>query len=285
VGQVAGGRVVTAPVTPQRPGRRAPTFHHATVAAISSVTPRMRRIELSGAELTGYPCDGPGAHLKLLLPPPGSREILLPSAGRDGLRWPDGPRPLTRTYTPRRVDGGEGRLAIDFALHDDGGPATAWAGAAQQGEQVVVSGARGAYRIGSAVPGAEWTLLVADETALPGVATILEDAPASARVLVIAEVAGPGEELSFGTAAGLTVTWLYRGSGVPAGMLAAAAVRDADLPAGRGAFWAGLEAGAMRAVRRHLLDGRGAGREQLYTRAYWKRGVANHPDHDTGEDE
>ena len=181
------------------PGRLcawAPTFHHATVTEITSVTPRMRRIELSGAELTGYPCDGPGAHLKLLLAPPGSREILLPSAGPDGLRWPDGLRPLARTYTPRRVDGWKGRLAIDFALHDDGGPATAWASTAQQDEQVVVSGARGSYRVGQAVPDAQWTLLIADETASPLVASILEDAPASTRVLVIAEIACPGEELS-----------------------------------------------------------------------------------------
>jgi hypothetical protein len=25
-------------------------------------------------------------------------------------------------------------------------------------------------------------------------------------------------------------------------------------------------------------------REQVYTRGYWKLGVADHPDHDTGED-
>ena len=29
---------------------------------------------------------------------------------------------------------------------------------------------------------------------------------------------------------------------------------------------------------------RGLDREQLYTRGYWKLGVADHPDHDTGED-
>ena len=56
------------------------------------------------------------------------------------------------------------------------------------------------------------------------------------------------------------------------------------LPGGRGAGWIGLEASAMRTVRRHLLGERGLDRDQLYTRGYWKIGVADHPDHDTGED-
>jgi NADPH-dependent ferric siderophore reductase len=38
------------------------------------------------------------------------------------------------------------------------------------------------------------------------------------------------------------------------------------------------------APARHLLDERGMDRQQLYTWGYWKLGVADHPDHDTGED-
>jgi NADPH-dependent ferric siderophore reductase len=65
---------------------------------------------------------------------------------------------------------------------------------------VLVEGADGGggYRID---PGADWTLLVADETALPAVGTILDEAPAGARVLLVAEVAGEGEQVEFGTAA------------------------------------------------------------------------------------
>jgi NADPH-dependent ferric siderophore reductase len=80
-----------------------------------------------------------------------------------------------------------------------------------------------------------------------------------------------------------TTVWRHRGED-PAGMQAARAVRDLTLPGGRGAYWVGLEAAAMRAVRRHLLGERGLDREQVYTRGYWKLGVADHPDHDTGED-
>jgi hypothetical protein len=37
--------------------------------------------------------------------------------------------------------------------------------------------------------------------------------------------------------------------------------------------------GGHRAERRHLLSGCGAGREQLFPRAYWKRGLTIQPDH------
>jgi NADPH-dependent ferric siderophore reductase len=265
--------------TPRR--RPAPTFHPVAVADISQLTPRMRRITFVGHALGSYPNEGPATHFKLLLPAPGRTEVALPTPGPDGLQWPD-PRPIRRTYTPRHVDRAAGRLVVDFVLHGDAGPASAWAASARVGDTVVVTGARGSYRIG---PAADWTLLVADETALPAVGTILDDAPAGARVLLVAEVADAAEELKFDTAADLATEWRHRdeGSAGP-GMLAAGAVRELAFPAGRGACWVGLEAAAMRTVRRHLLGDRGLSREQVYTRGYWKLGEADHPDHDTGED-
>jgi NADPH-dependent ferric siderophore reductase len=265
--------------TPRR--RPAPVFHPVTVADISQLTPRMRRITFSGEKLADYPNDGPATHFKLLLPAPGQAEITLPEPGPDGPVWPE-PRPLRRTYTPRYVDRACQRLVVDFFLHGDGGPASAWAAAARVGDRLIVTGARGSYRID---PDADWTLLVADETSLPAVGTILDEAPAGARVLLVAEVADKAEQLVFDTAAELTTVWCHRDEDHAGfGMLAAQAVQDLALSGGQGAAWIGLEATAMRTVRRHLLGERGLDREQLYTRGYWKLGVSDHPDHDTGED-
>jgi NADPH-dependent ferric siderophore reductase len=275
--------------TPRR--RPAPVFHPVTVADISQLTPRMRRITFSGEKLADYPNDGPATHFKLLLPAPGQAEITLPEPGPDGPVWPE-PRPLRRTYTPRYVDRAGQRLVVDFFLHGDGGPASAWAAAARVGDRLIVTGARGSYRID---PDADWTLLVADETSLPAVGTILDEAPEGARVLLVAEVADKAEQLVFDTAAELTTVWCHRDEDHAGfGMLAAQAVQDLALPGGplpdgplsggQGAAWIGLEATAMRTVRRHLLGERGLDREQLYTRGYWKLGVSDHPDHDTGED-
>src|SRR5450755_3580168 len=146
-------------------------------------------------------------------------------------------RPVRRTYTPRYVDQAGRQLVVDFALHNDGGPASAWAAATSVGDQVVVTGARGAYRID---PGGDWTLLVADETPLPAVGTILDEAPAGARVLLVAEVADEAEQLVFDTAAELTTVWCHRSEQHDGfGMLASQAVRDLALPHGRGAAWSG----------------------------------------------
>lgn len=265
--------------TPRR--RPAPVFHPVSVAGISELTPNLRRITFTGDKLAEYPNDGPATHFKLLLPAPGQAEVALPTAGPDGLVWPE-PRPIRRTYTPRYVDREARQLVVDFVLHGDGGPASAWAAAARVGDQVVVTGARGSYRID---PDAAWTLLVADETALPAVGTILDEAPAGARVLLVAEVADEAEELKLDTAADLSTVWCHRGTDhAGPGTVAAQAVQHMDLPEGRGAAWIGLEAAAMRTVRRHLLGERGLDRDQLYTRGYWKIGAADHPDHDTGED-
>jgi hypothetical protein len=149
---------------PRRPGRVRPTFHRVTVAEASHLTPRMRRLVFAGDDLAGYLSDGPGAHFKLVLPLPGQDEIRLPKFTGEGLRWPDGPRPVLRTYTPRTVDWAERRLTVDFALHPDGGPASAWAAAARPGAVRPVPrafsatarqpvSARGGRGVDGAVPG------------------------------------------------------------------------------------------------------------------------------------
>jgi hypothetical protein len=41
----------------------------------------------------------------------------------------------------------------------------------------------------------------------------------------------------------------------------------------------------MRRIRAHMLTELGLSPRVLHTRAYWKQDVANHSDHDTGEDD
>lgn len=277
------------PAAPPARRRPPPTFHRVTVTEVTQLTPLTRRITFAGDDLAGYPDAGPATHCKLLLPAPGETSIRLPTPGPDGPQWPaDSPPPVRRTYTPHSVDTAARTLAVDFALHDAAGPASAWAAAAVPGDEVVLTGGRGPYRLD---PAADWTLLVADETALPAVATILDEAPAGARVLLVAEVAGPAEHRSFRTRADLATTWRHPAAvgagpaGGGAGTAAADEVETMALPPGAGRAWVGLEATAMRRVRRHLLGGRGLDRAALHTRAYWKDGAANHPDHDSGEDD
>jgi NADPH-dependent ferric siderophore reductase len=239
------------------------------------------RITLTGADLEGFATDGPASHVKLVFPAPGQERPALPVAGPDGLVWPAGqPRPLMRTYTPRRHDPIRGELDIDFVLHDNAGPASAWAARARAGDTVVVVGPRGRYLPD---PATAWHLIVGDETALPAIATVLEVLPASVPALVVVEVADAEEQLPLDSKADLRVTWLYRGDAL-AGSALELAVSATELPAGDGQVFVATEAGAMRRIRRHLITDRAIDRERLYTRGYWMYGEADHPDHDTGED-
>ena len=248
---------------------------------MTRLTPHLVRITLTGDELDGFATDGPASHVKLVFPAPGQERVALPVAGPDGLVWPPGqPRPLLRTYTPRRFDPVRGELDIDFVLHDRGGPASAWAARARPGDTVVVAGPRGRYQPD---PAADWHLIAGDETALPAIATVLEALPAGVPAVVLLEVVNAEEQLPLESKADLRTTWLYRGD-ARAGSALELAVQAAELPPGEGRVFLAAEANAIRRIRRHLIGERGIDKECLYTRGYWMYGEADHPDHDTGED-
>ncbi len=281
-GQVSAPLADASAAAPVR--RKAPPkFHAVSVEAIEELTPRMRRITFTGPDLATYPNDGPATHFKILLAPPGVDRVEVPQLGPDGAGWPaTGPdAPLRRTFTPRFVDTEACRLVIDFALHGEhGGPASQWAAAAQVGDEVVVTGGRGSYRIDPAAP---WTLIVGDETALPAIATILEDAPADASIILLVEVQDADDEMALPLTSNSTLTWVHRGDRT-AGEAVAEAAAAAVLPEGAGNAWVGIEAASMRAVRRQLIADRGFTRDRLATRAYWKFDAPGYRDGDTGED-
>lgn len=248
---------------PPTPPRRRPPRRRVEVRRVTRLTPRMVRVTVGGDELAGWdPDPGPAAHLKVFVPVDGTGE------------------PAMRTYTARRFDPHALELDLEFFLHGTG-PASRWAAGCAPGDAVTVAGPRGTYRPD---PSADWYLLLGDEAALPAVAAILEVLPPAARVLAWVEVAGAADELDPAAPDGAELTWLHRDGTAPGARLTAA-LQTLELPAGNGEVWVGCEATAMRAIRRHLLTDRGLERGAIHTRGYWKAGVVNHPDHDTGEDE
>jgi NADPH-dependent ferric siderophore reductase len=98
-------------------------------------------------------------------------------------------RPVTRTYTLRRVDVLRQQLEIDFVVHGDEGIAALWAAHAEPGDFVTLSGAGGAYQPD---PGCDWHLLTGDESALPAICSALEALPRDARGMGYLETCDPG---------------------------------------------------------------------------------------------
>jgi NADPH-dependent ferric siderophore reductase len=89
---------------------------------------------------------------------------------------------------------------------------------------------------------------------------------------VFIEVAGPGEEQKLTTPGDAEIVWLHRGE-QPVGNLLVETVTAMDFPAGRVHAFVHGEAGAVRQLRRHLLDERGLGSDQLSISGYWRRGM------------
>jgi NADPH-dependent ferric siderophore reductase len=187
------------------------------------------------------------------------------------LALPEQVRPIMRTYTVRGRDPHSGRIDVEFILHGDSGPASAWATAARPGDLlgIIAAGADddGAQARPYSPGDADWQLLVGDATALPAIASILEQLPAGACARVFVEVPSAQDVRELNGPGDVQVTWLT-------GTAPVEAVRAAELPGGVPYAWVAGEAAMVRAVRRHLVTDRGFDARAHYFGGYWRAGVA-----------
>lgn len=251
------------PTTPRTPPRML------RVRRVEQLSPRMRRVVLAGPALAGFPFDSQGAHIKLLLPRPGQAEPVLPALGPDGPVWPPPDvRPIARTYTVSTCDEAAGELGVDFVLHDDEGPASAWAARARPGDAIGVAGPGGPRRF---VPGAASYLLFGDPSALPVIAAVLAELPAGARGHAFIEVPDSGEIIALHHPPRIGLHWLLRGPASPgASTRLADAARALAWPAGTVSVTLAGESHQVLAVREHLVRERGLDPGALYAVPYWK---------------
>ncbi|MGD9507790.1 MAG: DUF2218 domain-containing protein [Geminicoccaceae bacterium] len=245
-----------------------PNFRELQVVDATDVTPRTRRVTLTGSDLGRFKHGG--LHVRLLIPP-GAVDPQWPRLGRNGLLvFPEGERSLAlRTYTIRRLDAAAGRIEIDFVLHEGACPGSDWARRAMRGNRIGMLGPGGGE-----AGRADWYLLVGDETGLPAIGRILEELPATARGVVLVEVADAGEELPLARPDKVELRWLHR-HGAPAGTsrLLAEAACSVEIPRdGRVFVWAGTEFATFRLLRTHWRDTCGLGKREHLAMAYWRRG-------------
>jgi NADPH-dependent ferric siderophore reductase len=177
-------------------------------------------------------------------------------------------RPVTRTYTLRRVDVPRQQLVIDFVVHGDEGIAAPWAAHAEPGDHLTMSGAGGAYQPD---PGCDWHLLAGDESALPAICSALEALPADAHGIVYLETCDPGEYLDVTPPSGIEVSWLHRPEPGRQPRLLADALLAGPWLRGRADVFAHGERESMKAVRAALKT-RLADGDLLSLSGYWAAG-------------
>ncbi len=264
----------SSPETTAPPARKRRPPRRVEVIRVEVLSPAMRRITLKGDELEGFTPETPASYIKLIFPEPGQSEPLRP--------LPDAPRPKAmRTYTPLAVRPETLEVDVDFVLHGEG-PASTWAAQAQVGQVLFLMGPGPGYAVDTT---ATQHLLLADDSALPAIETILAALPASAAAQVLLEVISAAEERPLQSAATLEVQWLPRGTDHrAAGQPLEAALRALPAIAADTKIYLACEAAAMRRIRELLAGELGVDRKQIVSRGYWKLDAINHPDHDYGED-
>ena len=249
-----------------RSRREPPPLRPVTVVSRSEVSPRLLRLAFEGPALGDLVVEHPAASVRLLVPSPGSTELVWPAWNGNEFLLPDGTRPALRTFTPLRVDRAAGRLELEIVRHP-GGAVSGWAETVEPGAGAAISGPGSGYEID---PQVDRYLLLGDETALPAVSQLLGSLPGHASVEVHVELVVAEAEIELPAHPGATVSWHVRTGDQPPGanlVGVVAALDDVD-PGTR--VWAAGEAASMQAIRTRLFDALAVPRGQATIRGYWK---------------
>lgn len=217
-----------------------------TLARRTQVSASLVRFTFTGPDVGHMATFAPDQRIKLFFPEGGGNLApLFEIAKLEEHDWysayralPDAQRPSARTYTIRALRPEQAEVDVEFVLHGDNGPASRWAMYARPGDHLAMT-APDANAEGPKL-GYEWKppqgvrriLVIADETALPAAAGILEtldDLPLKPRVEALFEVPRSDDFQSLPQAAKLR--WLARDTepGCQHGELLVRALRDIDL--------------------------------------------------------
>lgn len=222
---------------------------------VELVTPHMKRITVDGSCLSPFRDGLPAQWLKVFVP--GA------TAGR--------------AYTVRRFDPVSKKLDLDFVLHGDDGPASAWAARVKPGDTFRVSGTH--PRSGFAIePPAARYLLFGDETALPAIGGILEALPTHVQADAFVEVADAYEEQVIESVAAVNLTWLHRKAVEDEASGLEDAARAIPRPDENTVIWIAAESSVVAVLRRLALSEWGVDRRRVHAAGYWKRGESDHRD-------
>lgn len=208
------------------------------------LSPHMARITFAGDDVAHMATFAPDQRIKLFFPHQDGTLPAIPNRPDwyDLYRAvPPRERAPMRTYTIRHLRAADREVDIDFVLHGENGPASRWAIRARPGDAIQIS-APNRNHAGD-VGGYEWqppsgvrhVLLIADETALPAAAGIIDELAALAsppHVDAFIEIPTEADRLLLPTWETLDLRWLARqgadGRDTAYGAMMAEAAADID---------------------------------------------------------
>lgn len=274
------------------------------------LSPSLTRMVFAAPDVANMKTEGPDQRIKVFFPLPGQEAPDVPQGADWYARYralPEGERAPMRTYTLRALRPELGEVDVDFVLHGETGPASRWAMHARIGDRIGLLAPDA--QVAESSQGCEWkppagvrrVLLVADDTALPAVAGILEALaqwPHPPQVQAFLEVQHEADVLPLAAPLGAQLFWLVR-EGAAHGQrlqeavrarIGPAAIRSADQTLAEididqdilweqasaeatGLYaWVAGEAGAVMAIRRHLVKDCGIDKRSITFMGYWRHG-------------
>lgn len=182
--------------------------HVLVVKRVENLSPEMIRVIAGAKQLAGYRPNGKAdqyvkvffADPALGLNAPYDLKTLRRSLPREQV-------PCTRSYTIRWIDQEAEELAIDFVLHGDGGPGSAWAATAKPGDPLVISESRGKFSLSGRVDN---YVFAADEAGIPAVSVAMGMLRSDAKGVALLEVDGPESEFDIDHPSGIELRWVHR---------------------------------------------------------------------------
>jgi NADPH-dependent ferric siderophore reductase len=210
----------------------------------------MRRISFESKDLSTFPHDIDSGYVKLLLDHEGEL--------------------VRRTYTVRTFNPATLTLDIDFVLHGDEGPASAWASTAKPGSTLGIMGPGPKKLVDFS---ADWFLMAGDITALPALSVNIEQLPADARGYLAIEIPTEEDKQSLPFPEAFEVHWVINPKASKEHFPLLEKIKEFKFLAGTPSMWVAGEFHSTRAIRRYLKQERGVQRGELYASSYWHIGL------------
>ena len=224
-----------------------------TVIGSHQITPNMKRITLGGSALEGFPTDQESAYIKLQVPDDIQGSL------------------LTRTYTVRNFREQLNELDVDFFLHGDGGPASAWATRVQTGDTITLAGPGGKKLLDFT---ADWFVLAGDMTALPAISVNIEQLPDHARGYAVIEILHESDIQVFQTPDAFEVHWVINPTPEKENTFLLDKIKQLPWLEGCPSIWAASEFSTMRALRRYFKQEKNLDKKAVYVSSYSKCGLS-----------
>ncbi|MBL1419040.1 MAG: siderophore-interacting protein [Alphaproteobacteria bacterium] len=259
-------------------------FFDIKIIAKTQLSPSFTRFTFHGEGVQNMLTHAPDQWIKLFIPDANGHAPKITS--QEQYKSLDAAqRPPMRTYTVRHLRPELHEMDIDFVIHGDEGPASAWAIKAKIGD--VIQMRAHCHSVFTKPAGCIWLppqnttefLLIADETAIPAAIGILEalsQYKTSPKVTAYLEVPHKDDRLDTPVWPELELNWLVRKQGSHQyNQLLIDAAEKLELPNHDNFYaWIAGETAAIRHIRLHLTDDKNLNKESLAFQGYWKLGQA-----------